>query len=718
MRAVGPPRRGAPRAAIGAAVGALILMPLLYLPQLHYVHSLPKVTVFRLTVVAILLAGGLRLLADARREGQVPPDALQEGRVLLGARRAGWAVAGARRVLGLRPSDVLLAAFLAWLGVTSAFSDHPAASLLGLAPRFEGFLGFLGVGTFYWTASRATTRQARALLGALTLSGALLGVLAVLEMLGPYRPPGFEAFGLRAVSTLGNPVFVGAWLTLSIPATLAYLALAVDRYERVAAVVTLAPQAAALYLTTARGAWLGAALGLAVTAVALAVILRPSGGGRSLPRVRPPWRGRILRYVAAGSAAILLAVAVTAALRPDVGASAGARVGEAVAAAQDEAGGSVRTRLLMWRATAGLVARDPLLGRGLETFLGDFPRVRPLELVRIEGADAYPDRPHSHWLYLAFSGGAPALALYLLFLGSVAGGAARTIVRGEGAWQRRATLGALLGAATAFEVQSLFSFTLPWTAAGAACVWGLLAALSRARGALPSLRPAGRSRTPGVPGTPPPAHRVAGLLMGVALIAAAIPFASETIRQVAADRDFARVRTRPWDALELTARAVRLSPRDVEYVLGRGEQLERIAGAGGDASAYAEAIALYREAERRIPPHPDVAFSIARVLTASGDVEAAMTEYDALLARDPYHGAALFNLGLLSLQTGDPSRAIAPLRTLTSSAPSDAEAWYYLGRAYEETGNISRATGSYRRAVEAVPGYPGATQALERLGGS
>lgn len=280
------------------------------------------------------------------------------------------------------------------------------------------------------------------------------------------------------------------------------------------------------------------------------------------------------------------------------------------------------------------------------------------------------------------------------------------------------------GAAAAYEIQGLFSLSLPWIAAGAASVQGLLVSLSGTRGgdrAAPEQsgtfrvgrRPAGSGRRPWADRPAPAAMARVG---GVLLLLAALPFLTETIRQGWADWDFTRARTQPWNTLALTERAVRLSPRDADYVLGRGAALERAAAEQGSPALYDEAIALYRDADRRIPWHPDVAFSLARARTASGDTAEAIAEYDALLARDPFHGGALFNVATLGLQTGDPARAITPLRTLLSYAPADAEAWYYLGSAYEAIGDATNAADSYRNALEASPGFQEATEGLERLG--
>ncbi|MHB9113543.1 MAG: O-antigen ligase family protein [Thermoleophilia bacterium] len=680
-------------------------MPLVYVPQLHQIHSIPKVTVFRLAVVVMLGAWALRLLAGTRRG--------------VGRGAAAGERAERRLVPDLRVPGLLFVAFLIWLGFTAAVSDYPGAALLGLSPRYEGFLGFIGYGVFYWTAARATTAQARSLLRALTASATILAALALLEMLGPFRPPGFDAFGARAVSTLGNPVFVGAWLALSLPGAFALLALSTGPREQVAIIASMAPQAAALYLTTARGPWVGAAFGITVAlALAATVAARPGRAGAR-------WRRRALTIIAASTVLVLLAVAAAGIARPTVTADAGARLGEAVAMTRSDAGGSAETRLLMWRATAGLVAERPLMGAGLESFLADFPQVRPLDLVRIEGADAYPDRPHDHLLYLAFSGGVPAVILYLLFLGSVFVIAVRVVLRTEGPWQRRLALCGLVGAVTAYEVQAMFSFSIPWVTACAACMQGLIVAMACAGRPAPSVssaiaatretRPRRAPRRAAL-ATRPATRRTLESAAGVLLLVVTLPFFTETLRQTWADVDFARACSQPWEALRLTERALRLSPRNSDYVLARGDLLERAAALPGSAGLLDEAASLYKTAQHRIPAHPDIGFSLARVLASSGDARDALVEYDSIVARDPYHAGALFNLAALSLQTGDPARAVAPLVTLTSFAPADAEAWYYLGSAYEGVGDTAEAIAAYGRAVATAPGFPEATEALDRLG--
>ncbi len=669
-----PQARAAPSLAVWAAAAALLSLPLIYLPDAHHVYALPKATVFRAAVVLMLLAGFMRLLGK---------DA---GRPVL------------------RAPELLLLGFLGWVALAASVSGWAPVALLGTSPRYEGALGFVGYAAFFWTASRASLVQAKLLLRSIALSGALLGLAALLEMLGPFRPPGFGAFGLRATSPMGNPVFLGAWTALAIPTTLAGMCLTRRRAELALAGVALGLQTAGLYLSAGRGAWLGAVVGLAVAGALLLLVRLGAreregrGGARTHGAILP----RRLLVGASAAAVILLAVlALTTALSPGV-AESGTRLTEAFdTVAQGEGGGSAETRLVMWRATLDLVAEHPLLGAGPETFLGEFPRVRPLRLVQLESAAAYPDRPHNHWLYLAYATGLPGLALYVGFLLTVVFLAIRSLFRSpHPSWQRTAATCALLGGAAAYEVQAVFSFSLVWTTPAAMTLLGLLLALMRHGEVVTTFR------------VPTWAARVGG----IALLALALALLSPAVRDPWADREFRRAVHDPAAVVEATSRAVSLSPRDAEYVIGYGRALEQAAGERGDSSLLSRAILTYEDAERRIPHHPDMLFSMARVQAQRSQFQAAIRTYERVLSRDRFHTGALFNLAAINLEMGDAAGAEPLAARILSYDEADAGAWYLLGRAHQAQGRPSEARGAYERALTLDPAFRDAESALKSLG--
>ncbi len=669
------PAKAAPPLAVWAAAAALFALPLIYLPDSHHVYALPKATVFRAAVILMLLAGFMRLLGK---------DA---GRPVF------------------RAPELLLLGFLAWVAMAAFTSGWPFVALFGTSPRYEGALGFFGYAAFFWTASRATLAQIKLLLRAIALSGAILGLAALLEMLGPFRPPGFGAFGLRATSLMGNPVFLGAWMVMAIPATLAGMCLTRRRAELTFALVALGLQAAGLYLSAGRGAWLGAVAGLVVAGALLLLVRLRSGrlkGHGEARRRGSALPHRPLLVGAAAAGLMVVAVGLTIVFTPGVAAS-GTRLTEAFdAVAQGQGGGSAETRLVMWRATLDLVAEHPLRGAGPETFLGEFPRVRPLRLVQLEDAAAYPDRPHNSWLYLAYATGLPGLALYVGFLLATAFLVVRSLLRNpHPSWQRTIVTCALLGGATAYEVQALFSFSLLWTTPAAMTLLGITLALTT------------RGEVAGALRAPAWAARVGG----VALFAVALALLAPAVRDPWADRQFRRAVHEPWVAVEATSRAVSLSPRDAEYVIGYGRALEEAARDRGDPSLLSRATLAYEDAERRIPHHPDMLFSIARVQAMRAELQTAIRTYEQVLSRDRYHTGALFNLAAIRLELGDAAGAEPLAARILSYDESDAGAWYLLGRAHQAQGRPSEAREAYERALTLDPGLDDAQAALQSLGG-
>ena len=130
----------------------------------------------------------------------------------------------------------------------------------------------------------------------------------------------------------------------------------------------------------------------------MAVLLAVSLRGR-LPAQA---RRYVLGSAAVGVAAVILCLAVVLPLTPQVSSAGSARVAEAVRTDT----GTGATRLVIWEATLRLIAQRPVLGWGEDTFLAEFPAVRPLRLMQLDSS-GYPDRPHNAWLYLAYAGGVP-----------------------------------------------------------------------------------------------------------------------------------------------------------------------------------------------------------------------------------------------------------------------------------------------------------------------
>ena len=66
----------------------------------------------------------------------------------------------------------------------------------------------------------------------------------------------------------------------------------------------------------------------------------------------------------------------------------------------------------------------------------------------------------------------------------------------------------------------------------------------------------------------------------------------------------------------------------------------------------------------------------------SGDLKAALSQFQAALQLDPKSAEAEFNLGLTLVRLGRPEKAVVPLQRVVSNAALSAEARYLLGTCY------------------------------------
>jgi O-antigen ligase len=650
-------------------LATVALLPLIWWPSLHYVYTMPKTTVFRVGVGVILVCGFL---------------ALASGKVRV----------------RLQVPDLLLLAFLAWMGMAALTSSWPLASLLGIQARHEGWLAFVGYGAFYAVARTARSSYLKNAAQAISLSAGLVGLLSVMEAWGLFHPTGQGQFGARVIATLGNPIFVGATLAVALPLAFGLLLLARTKSERVLYALLLALHAAGLYYALSRGPLLGTAVGAGVMAVLLAVSLRGT--------LRAKWRAYVIGSAAIGVAAVIVCLAIVIPLTPQVSSAGSDRVVEATRTDV----GTGATRLVIWQATLRLIAQRPLLGWGEDTFLAEFPTVRPLRLMQLDSS-GYPDRPHNAWLYLAYAGGLPALALYLLFLGAITLRSLRTLRDPRASWPRRVAIAALVGSIVAYEVQSLFSFSLVFVTPAAFVVLGALASLTsgavRRQG---GTRQGFGSRLSQREWTLGPRSTLAA---GAILLLLALPLFTDAVRQTWADVDYVRATRAPWDAPALMAQAVALSPRDTNYARDWGRVWQD--RAPDDTHALQNAITAFRFGIEHAPPEPDLPVFLAEVYQGQGRLAEAESTLRGLLARDAFHPNGLYNLSSLLLGQGRGGEAKPLLERLTSFSPADAEAWYALGQAREQTGDVTGARAAYQHTVQLAPGHTGATEALRRLGG-
>jgi O-antigen ligase len=628
------------RVAEAAVLAAVVGIPLVNSPIFYRVYPVPKIALFRAMVAVVLLAACV--LVARRRE--------------LGT--------------DFGTVDLILSAFLVWMLVAALASRSPAASLVGVLPNPEGWLGFLGYAVFFWFASKSGETVVRRLLAGIAGASAVVGALAAAEMQGFYMPTWRGVYGARAVSTLGNPDAIAALAAIAIPLTLGLLHSARSWGARVVWGVAFSAQIGGLYYSFGRGGWLGTLVGVAIFYV-LVVIFEP---GRR-------------RWAAIGQGILVIALAASVltgltAMQPEA-----ARDGiRRMYAAEDVKTGTAGTRLEVWGGTLGLIGRRPVAGWGEDTFMATFARVRSLRLLQLEDYHRYFDRPHNLWLYLAYAGGVPALVLYLMFLLALAGVALRELYR------RRHTGGAVLIAAcaaalVAHEVEGFFGSSLTALSALAFVAQGGLVALSKPEAVVEPAREPKRGFAVG--------PRIGMAAAAMAVLAVAL-FATAA-RDCAADYMYtlgiAQAR-HPRSALPLVHQAVALSPGHPVYEAELAVLYEQL----HDRACLARAQRILERAMALGPWDPRIGPELGRVLAREHRLGDAARAYRKVLVADPYNGAALYGLASLDVRARQPDSAVPLLRRLLAADPADEDAWGLLALASDLAGNRTVARLAHARS--------------------
>jgi O-antigen ligase len=342
------------------------------------------------------------------------------------------------------------AAFLAVSALSAAFSEDAYLALVGSEAYHDGLLTMAaGVLLFYATARFLDSRvKIRFFLATGVLSATLIALYGISQRFG--LDPVYDLveiwpeYGGRVFSTLGNPIFLAAYLTLMAGAAAALYFEAGPGWQRLLWLSALAVIGACWFYTYTRGAILG-------VGVALPIVLWLAR--RRMGTVRP-----LLVPLATLAAAVLVA-AVPVAM--ELGGVPG-RLGET---------GDVGTmsRLLIWRDTVPVILERPLLGHGPDNFREPFSRYEGEDLASLMNSEPI-DKAHNELLQVTATTGVLGLAAYLWLFAVYFRNSYR-----HGGW----TLVALSGGVLAYILQLQTIFTTLATGVAFWVVLGVSVAVMR-----------------------------------------------------------------------------------------------------------------------------------------------------------------------------------------------------------------------------------------------
>lgn len=634
---------------------------------------------------------------------------------------------------------MLLASYL----ISTLLSPSISVSLWGSEPALDGngfyntlchFLLFLVLATHLKRAA-----QLWRLLGAITASGVVVGLYAVLQYYG-LDPFGIHVAGGRVVSSLGNTIFAGSFLLMVAPVTLV-LALksngpTASLTRKIWWTIPLTIIVLGMAFTQARGPWIGLAAGLgaflaligmamgwraslrallmsgaaiAVTWAIVTFIPAPAGRADLAPRAWSAVNAVISTLVAElQDHEALTAIPTNAGLPGREALSAIPISGEL--AGRDATPTSMESRLILWKSAAGMALHRPwfqpedrplplslhLFGYGPEFFPYLFPLIHPRELSHLNVGIVYYRVLAAHnntlnrWVELGFFG----LASYLVLLGAVATIGIR-VIRDRGTTtqvNQRLAMAAVLASVAGRTVEQLAG--IPHLS-DEALFWTLLAVVA----ALPMLAQeelqgeASSRRVQnsfGPPQTTAPRFRAPVLQVSLALVLASVVLGFTLVKNtnyaLAENRATSATASladgQPEMAMQTIDGAIALAPDVGRYHVIRANILDQARSSTAAASDQARlALEAYRANGRAVIANP----------------------FD-IYGRFHFAESAL-TLGTLGYP-GKGEEAIEEYRRLTLMLPRFWLSHFLLGRAYVEMGEPDRAVEAYSEAIRLDPLSP------------
>ncbi|MFO0780327.1 MAG: O-antigen ligase [Candidatus Gracilibacteria bacterium] len=355
----------------------VVLLPLVFFPNLFTTFELAKVTVFKgLSLLLFLL-----WITRAMVKGEIPMVHSSQGKAVKGLLLA-------------------LAIFLIVTVIATVVSVAPALSFFGWYPRFQGlytmfFYVLTGLVMFFEVKHEP---QKNRLMLAMMLG---MGIACLLALLQKFVP-GFlqwwndDEFLGRAYGTLANPNYLAAYLLMILPVSAVHVLRGKYRWF---SLIVLGLAFITLLFTLSRSG-LVAFAGIFVMLAGLLAVRRRSWKMLTGVLMLPLLGVAFFWYIAA-HAQPEWATKIPFMER---------------LMTNEESASSARTRITMWPAVLQQIFTSPVIGYGPETFAVTFPSFAPASMNTREDQGEIADHAHNEVLDTAVQIGIPGTVAYYLFL--------------------------------------------------------------------------------------------------------------------------------------------------------------------------------------------------------------------------------------------------------------------------------------------------------------
>jgi cytochrome c-type biogenesis protein CcmH/NrfG/O-antigen ligase len=547
--------------------------------------------------------------------------------------------------------------------VTTATAIDWRLSLWGSYERGQGAITILSYLLLFALAAVQFRRVARARL----LITAMAGTAVPLVLISLAQKGGWNPFNLVSdarspvFATLGRANFLGAYLVILLPLTLALLLTSRKRGVRLLWAAVLLGDILVIGLTQARGAILAAFISLLL----FALIWWDSHLKRKWRMLG--WSGLIMLGSSGPLAVLWLG--------------------------RGEAGSSA-ARLAIWQGVVELIRERPFLGYGLDSMSLVFPRVYLPELVYYQGREFFVDRAHNLFLDWALAAGIPGLLAFLFLLGSFLFLSGRSLQKGHTS-RKRALLAAIVAAVVANSANNLVSFDVTPSAAATWLLMGVGTALAMAPINLTPQREVEKD---------PTQHWMLSaflvLFFGTAIWHLnARPLIADSFARSAVGQ----AQNGEWiEANANAAQAVALWPFEATYYVQLGQTYQQLASdeAAQASTHLRQAKTALQKARQLRPDDWRLWLSTAQFYTAVDKRSQADDAYRQALSLAP-NQATIY---IAWAQTfNDPQKAAPLLREAVRLDGSNGQAYIYLGAAELALNRLDIALADYHEAVRLAP---------------
>lgn len=381
---------------------AVVVVPLFFNPYSQRSFEPDKITVLRSIALVMVLAWLVKVIEEW---GRGEKQTLRE-----------------RGLAFLRTPLIVPALLLAFVYLfTTVTSIVPRLSFWGSYQRLQGAYTTLSYLVIFFLSLQVlrTREQLERLLTVILLASWPISLYGIMQHYG-LDPIAWSTAGedvtLRVISTMGNPIFVAAYLIMVVPLTISRLvqlsslpaAERSTKYYLLAGyyALLLIVQLLCLFFTQSRGPLMGLLGGIFLFFLLLAIV-----------------RGKkqsVLAVVATAIALGLFLIVLNLPRSPLEPIRRLPYVGR-LSGVFDTQSTTIQQRILAWQGTTELITADPkraIIGYGPESLLVAFNPYSPPALAALKVGETF-DRAHNETLDVLATTGLLGLAVYLLLFGSV-----------------------------------------------------------------------------------------------------------------------------------------------------------------------------------------------------------------------------------------------------------------------------------------------------------